>query len=62
MSLRINEIMQRFSSLASEMKDAETASQAETERSPRTRGPPLSIYTSRKVIIFQDLELIAGSV
>ena len=31
MALRINEIMQRFSSLASEMKDAENASQAETE-------------------------------
>ncbi len=33
MALRINEIMQRFSSLASEMKDAENASQAETEES-----------------------------
>jgi len=31
MSLRINEIMQRFSSLASEIRDAETASQPETE-------------------------------
>jgi signal transduction histidine kinase len=31
MALRINEIMQRFSSLASEMRDAETLSQAETE-------------------------------
>jgi signal transduction histidine kinase len=31
MALRINEVMQRFSSLASEMLDAETASQAETE-------------------------------
>lgn len=31
MALRINEIMQRFSSLASEMRDDETASQAETE-------------------------------
>ncbi|MGB8472630.1 MAG: hypothetical protein WCE61_00945 [Candidatus Acidiferrum sp.] len=31
MALRINEIMQRFSSLASEMREAETASQAETE-------------------------------
>jgi signal transduction histidine kinase len=29
MALRINEIMQRFSSLSSEMKEAETASQAE---------------------------------
>jgi len=31
MALRINEVMQRFSSLASEMQDAENASQAETE-------------------------------
>jgi len=31
MALRINEIMQRFSSLASEMREAETSSQAETE-------------------------------
>jgi len=31
MALRINEIMQRFSSLASEMRDSETSSQAETE-------------------------------
>jgi signal transduction histidine kinase len=31
MALRINEIMQRFSSLASEMRDAENASQPETE-------------------------------
>lgn len=30
MSLRLNEIMQRFSSLASEIRDAETASQPET--------------------------------
>jgi signal transduction histidine kinase len=30
MALRINEIMQRFSSLASEMRDSETPSQAET--------------------------------
>jgi hypothetical protein len=30
MAMRINEIMQRFSSLSSEMRDAETASQAET--------------------------------
>ena len=30
MALRINEIMQRFSSLASEMQEAENASQAET--------------------------------
>ena len=33
MALRINEIMQRFSSLASEMRDAENASQAETSDS-----------------------------
>ena len=31
MALRINEVMQRFSSLASEMLEAETTSQAETE-------------------------------
>jgi len=31
MTLRINEVMQRFSSLASEMLEAETTSQAETE-------------------------------
>jgi signal transduction histidine kinase len=31
MALRINEVMQRFSSLASEMKEDETSSQAETE-------------------------------
>ncbi len=31
MAMRINEIVQRFSSLASEMRDAETPSQAETE-------------------------------
>jgi signal transduction histidine kinase len=31
MALRINEVMQRFSSLASEMKEVETSSQAETE-------------------------------
>jgi signal transduction histidine kinase len=34
MALRINEIMQRFSSLASEMREAETVSQAETEAEP----------------------------
>jgi signal transduction histidine kinase len=34
MALRINEIMQRFSSLASEMREAETISQAETEAEP----------------------------
>lgn len=31
MALRINEVMQRFSSLASEMREAENASQAETQ-------------------------------
>jgi len=31
MAMRINEVMQRFSSLASEMKEVETASQRETE-------------------------------
>lgn len=34
MSLRLNEIMQRFSSLASEIRDAETPSQPETEELP----------------------------
>ena len=34
MALRMNEIMLRFSSLASEMRDAENASQAETEAAP----------------------------
>ncbi|HTQ61651.1 MAG TPA: hypothetical protein VMI32_15620 [Candidatus Solibacter sp.] len=34
MALRINEIMQRFSSLSSEMREAENASQAETEVEP----------------------------
>jgi len=34
MSLRLNEIMQRFSSLASEIRDAETPSQPETEEQP----------------------------
>jgi signal transduction histidine kinase len=33
MALRINEIVQRFSSLASEIREAETASQTETENS-----------------------------
>src|SRR5258705_5159791 len=36
MTLRINEIMQRFSSLASEMREAENASQAETEELPES--------------------------
>jgi signal transduction histidine kinase len=34
MAMRINEIMLRFSSLASEMREAENASQAETEEAP----------------------------
>ena len=34
MALRINEVMQRFSSLASEIRDAENASQGETEEAP----------------------------
>lgn len=38
MALRINEIMQRFSSLASEMQEAENASQAETAET----GTPVS--------------------
>jgi signal transduction histidine kinase len=36
MALRINEVMQRFSSLANEMKDAENPSQAETDEKPTT--------------------------
>jgi signal transduction histidine kinase len=39
MALRINEIMQRFSSLASEMRESETASQAETEDTGATLFP-----------------------
>jgi signal transduction histidine kinase len=39
MALRINEIMQRFSSLASEMKEVETPSQAETEDVGAARLP-----------------------
>ncbi len=39
MALRINEIMQRFSSLASEMRDAETTSQAETVEADATWFP-----------------------
>jgi len=41
MALRINEVMQRFSSLASEMRDAETASQGETSdtAAPVSRRP-----------------------
>jgi signal transduction histidine kinase len=34
MALRINEIVQRFSLLASEIRDAETTSQAETDEAP----------------------------
>lgn len=34
MALRMNEIMQRFSSLSNEMQDAENASQAETDEAP----------------------------
>ena len=39
MALRINEIMQRFSSLESEMRKSENASQAETEAEPASPGP-----------------------
>lgn len=39
MALRINEIMQRFSSLASEMREGETSSQAETEDAGSTIFP-----------------------
>ena len=39
MALRINEIMQRFSSLSSEMREAENASQAETEDTPAPTTP-----------------------
>ena len=39
MALRINEMMQRFSSLASEMREVETASQAETEEAGATLFP-----------------------
>ena len=40
MAIRINEIMLRFSSLANEMREAENASQAETEalRAPLVQG------------------------
>ena len=38
MALRINEIMQRFSSLATEMREAENASQAETEEASAPSG------------------------
>ena len=39
MAMRINEVMQRFSSLATEMKDAENASQAETEEASASLLP-----------------------
>ncbi len=39
MALRINEIMQRFSSIASEMREAETPSQAETEEASASLFP-----------------------
>jgi signal transduction histidine kinase len=39
MALRINEIMQRFSSLSSEMKEAETVSQAENPEPVSPAGP-----------------------
>jgi len=39
MALRINEIMQRFSSLANEMKESENPSQAETEEAPANAFP-----------------------
>ena len=39
MALRINEIMQRFSSLASEMREAETPSQTETEEASASLFP-----------------------
>jgi hypothetical protein len=38
MALRINEIMQRFSSLSSEMKEAETTSQAENQEAVTPGG------------------------
>ncbi|HET9994136.1 MAG TPA: hypothetical protein VFQ18_01900 [Candidatus Acidoferrum sp.] len=39
MALRINEIMQRFSSLSSEMREAENASQGETEETSAPTTP-----------------------
>jgi signal transduction histidine kinase len=39
MALRIHEVIQRFSSLASEMREDETASQAETEETPISGFP-----------------------
>ena len=40
MALRINEVIQRFSSLASEMKEAENASQRETEEASGATSKP----------------------
>jgi len=40
MALRINEVMQRFSSLASEMREGENASQAETEEDDNANSAP----------------------
>jgi hypothetical protein len=37
--VRINEIMQRFSSLSSEMMEAETVSQAEMAEASKTLAP-----------------------
>jgi hypothetical protein len=39
MAMRINEIMQRFSSLASEVREGETPSQGETEEAPASLYP-----------------------
>jgi signal transduction histidine kinase len=38
MALRINEIMQRFSSLSSEMRESETVSQAENQEASMPTG------------------------
>ena len=48
MALRINEIMQRFSSLASEMQEAENASQAETAEPQRP--PPDAAKRPQKAL------------
>src|SRR2546426_5234499 len=40
MALRINEIIQRFSSLANEMREAENASQGETQETPSAISRP----------------------
>jgi hypothetical protein len=39
MALRINEVMQRFSTLASEMREVETPSQGETAEAAATLFP-----------------------